>query len=245
VSHAMSGNADTIYLIIKDCKARVLGDEVWKASDDYGLFHFTPTRKILDRSIFADCAFFDLFINHKTQWGAPIPSTFQAFFKDLLKLMIPEGETLFFNVVDLYEGYFEENKFIDEFLKPHGYLYFFLNKEINGQICPRLFFECPIDQVNILDDVAFAGTVIDVDGFVHDKSKVALYEKWSREGNTDVMFRDLIRNVYMAFGVWGDHNGIFVVTDKFDIPTLEKRLRGTPLEQEIEKYIYRFTTKSA
>ena len=41
-------NADTIYLIIKDSKARVLDDKVWKASDDYGLFHITPTRKILD-----------------------------------------------------------------------------------------------------------------------------------------------------------------------------------------------------
>ena len=53
----MSGNADTNYLIIKDCKARVLGDEVWKASDDYGLFHITPTRKILDRSIFCRLRF--------------------------------------------------------------------------------------------------------------------------------------------------------------------------------------------
>jgi hypothetical protein len=37
---------------------------------------------------------------------------------------------------------------------------------------------------------------------------------------------------YMAFGIWGEHNGMFVVTDKFDIPTLEKRLRDTPLERK-------------
>ena len=119
-----------------------------------------------------------------------------------MKLLVPEEEILFLNIVDRYEGYFEENKFIDEFLKPHGYLYFFLNKENNGQIFPTLFFECPVDQVQILNEVAFDVMGIDIDGFVFKKSKVKLFKELSEQGNTDVMFRDLIRLVYMAFGIW-------------------------------------------
>ena len=68
------------YLIIKDCRKSVLDDEVWKDSIDYGLFHITPERRILDKNVFADCYFFNLIINHKVEWGAPIPSTFQSIF---------------------------------------------------------------------------------------------------------------------------------------------------------------------
>lgn len=228
------------YLIVDDCKETVLNDEVWKDSIDYGLFHLTPERRILDREIFNDCTFVDLFINHKVEWGAPIPSTFQAFFPDLMKFLVPEEEILLFNLVDLFEAYFEENEFIADFLVPDGYEYFFLNKEISGKTSPRLFFECPVDRVNILNDVAFPGMDVDVDGFVLKRSDIDGFKKLSNQGNTDVMFRKMIKAVYLAFGIWGDHNGMFIVTDKFDIPTLEKKLLDAPLERQIEKYIQNF-----
>lgn len=237
----MGDDADSNYLIVRDCKERILSQDVWEDSDDYGLFHLTPKREIRDKSMFADCSFFDLFINHKTQWGAPIPSTFQAFFKDILRLMVPEGETLILNIIDPYEGYFEEDQFINDFLEPHGHLYFFVEKEINGKKLPTLFFECPVERVDILRDVAFPGTVIDVDGFVVEKSKVSLFPRWAAEGNTDVMFRDLLRNVYFAFGLWGDHNGMLIVTDKLNTPGAEELLRGSQLERQIKQYVHNWS----
>jgi hypothetical protein len=141
------------------------------------------------------------------------------------------------NVVDLYEGYFEQNQFVEDVLKPSGYIYFSIDKEINGKLYPTLFFECPISNVSILHDIAFPGTVIDVDGFVLERSKVGLFESWRAMGNTGTMFRELLRNVYFAFGIWGDQNGMFITTEKFSIPELKETLSESKLESEIYKYI--------
>lgn len=223
-------------IIITDCKTALSG-EVWKATDDYSLFHITPVRRLTQKRIFDDCSFFDLFINHKTEWGAPIPSTFQRFFEDILTIITPPDKILVLNVVDLYEGYFDEDRFIESFLKPNDYIYFFLDKEINDTTYSALFFECAIDSVSILNDTAFAGTVIDVDGFVLDRSKVGLFSSWQKMGNTDVMFRDLLRNIFLAFRLWRDHNGMFIATDKLEIPEVEKAFADSPLKHQICDYI--------
>src|SRR5678816_918513 len=94
-------------IVIRDCKQYVLSQREWKATADYALFHFTQSRIIRNPELFSDCTFADLFINHKTQWGAPIPSTFQLFFEDIVGILLPQGHKLVLNVNDLYEGYFE------------------------------------------------------------------------------------------------------------------------------------------
>jgi hypothetical protein len=224
-------------IAVTNCKAAVLKGEVWKATDDYSLFHITPERTLGDKDLFDGCSFFDLFIDHKTEWGAPIPSTFQHFFKEILKILTPPDDILVLNVVDLYEGYFDQDRFIKDFLKPNGFIYFFIDKEINGTTYRTLFFECPIDSVLVLKDIAFAGTVIDVEGFVIHKSKVGLFPSWQKMGNTDVMFRELLRSVFFAFRLWRDHNGMFIATEKLDIPEVERALSDSSLQQQIRDYI--------
>ena len=223
-------------VIVTDCKATVLKADVWRATDDYSLFHITPVRTLGNREVLDDCSFFDVFINHKTEWGAPIPSTFQYFFPDILKIVTPPGAVLVLNVVDLYEGYFCQDRLIEDFLKLNGYMYFFIDKEISGATYSMLFFECPIDRLSVLKEIAFAGTVIDVEGFVLERSKIDLFPSWHRMGNTDLMFRELLKNVFLAFKLWRDHNGMFVASDATDIPTVETELCDSTLEQQIGDY---------
>ena len=224
-------------ILLSDIKESIVSNGEWETSDDYSLFHITPTRSMSHKGIFDGCSFIDLSIDHKTEWGAPIPSTFQKFFGEVLELIIPEGYILILNIVDLYEGYFEQDRFVEDFVKPNNYDYFYIDKEINGKVVTTLFFECPIHRLSFLDETAFSGTVIDVEGFVLDRSKVGLFPAWQKMGNTDTMFRDLLRNHHFAFRLWRDHNGMFITTDKFDIAQLEKALYDSALDQEICDYI--------
>src|SRR5262245_35846496 len=175
-------------LSLTDCKDKVLTNGEWKDTDEYGFFHFTPTRVLTDKSLFVHCTFADLRINHLTSWGAPVPSTFQLFFADLMKLLIPPGRVLVLNIVDtLSEGYFYESDLINSFLMPNNLEYFYLQKVVNEREVPTLFFECPIDKLNIFESVAFPGTATDVDGFVLERRYIRSFPAWIDMGNTDLM----------------------------------------------------------
>lgn len=237
VRERMKADAEKTYLIVQDCKERVLRDNRWEASDDYSLFHLTTSRTVRDVGLFADCTFVNIFVDHRTAWGAPIPSTFQLFFEDLLRQMVPEGYKLLLNIVDYYEGYFVEEDFLETFVEPNNLRYFFLDKQFGEKTISAMFFECPLDKLQILNEVAFPGTVVDAEGFVMKEPRAELFENLSKQGNTDVMFRELVRNVHFAFRMWRDFNGLFLVTDKFDIAELTRLLRSSNLEARIATYI--------
>lgn len=225
-------------IIVNDRKEFILSSEIWKSTVDYSLFHITPVRTISDKTIFGDCSFMNLFIDHKTDWGAPIPSTFQRFFSNILELIVPGKYILLLNVVDyINEDYFQQHHFVETFLKPNGHRFFFLPREINGEINSSVFFECPIPKISVLEDIAFPGTFTHVEGFVLDRYCPNSFLRWAQMDNTDVMFRDMLTSVYLAFGVWGDHNGMFVATDKFDVPKLRETLRNPEIQQDISNYI--------
>jgi len=223
-------------IVIRDCKEYLLSQREWKATADYALFHFTRSRTLSDPELFSDCTFADLFINHKTQWGAPIPSTFQLFLEDIVGTLLPPGHKLVLNVNDLYEGYFEPNELVERVLKPNNLFYLFLEKE-NGEKHPSLFFECPLELLKTVTEQAFSSSLIDIDGFVMAKPNGELFQSWVNEGNTDVMFRELVRAVHMAFAVWGDHNGLFFVTDKLDISELRSLIESSGVEKQIRQYL--------
>ena len=109
---------------IGDCKKSVC-NKTWLASDDYALFHFTSVRVMETPHIFDDCYFYNLNINHKVSWGAPIPSTFQSFFPDLIEIIMPPGYMMLLNVVDTADRsdfrYLDNDEFIKSFLTPKGY----------------------------------------------------------------------------------------------------------------------------
>jgi hypothetical protein len=224
------------YLVIEDGREQIVRSDVWKADDDHALFHFTSGRT-LNHNALADCFFLEIFIDHRTQWGAPIPSTFQKFFPELLAALVPSHHSLVLNIFDPYEGYFDEQQFIKTFIEPKSLLHFFLDKEIGGRNVPTLFFDCPLGNVSILDDVAFPGTVIDVEGFVMKDPQIELFKKWHEQGNTDSMFRQLLRRVNFAFRMWRDFNGFFVVTDKFDSSGIRRTLNSSSLKKRIGDYV--------
>jgi hypothetical protein len=96
--------SDQRLIDISDCKEAVLSQREWRATADYALFHFTQSRTLGNPELFSDCTFADLFIDHKTHWGAPIPATFQVFFEDIVRALLPPGHKLVLNVSDFYEG---------------------------------------------------------------------------------------------------------------------------------------------
>ena len=223
-------------IVIRDCKEAVLSQREWKASTDYALFHFTQSRTLRNPELFSDCTFGDLFINDKTQWGAPIPSTFQLFFEDIVRTLLPPAHKLVLNVTDLYEGYFQPNELVERVLKPKNLFHLFLEKE-NGEKHLSLFFECPIELLKTVTEQAFSSSLIDIDGFVMANPNGELFQNWVNEGNSDVMFRDLVRAVHLAFAVWGDHNGLFFVTDKLDISEARSLIESSGIEEQISQYL--------
>jgi hypothetical protein len=232
----MQAESEEGLIVIEDCKEVVLSRSEWKATDDYALFHFTRSRTLGNPKLFSDCTFADLFINHKTDWGAPIPSTFQVFFDELVGTLLPPGHKLVLNITDLYEGYFEPNELVERVLKPNHLFHLFLEKE-NGEKHPSLFFECPLELLKTVIEQAFSSSLIDIDGFVMANPNAELFHSWVNKGNTEVMFRELVRAVHLAFGVWGDHNGLFLVTDKLDFSKLRSVIESSGIEKEIRQYL--------
>ena len=228
-------------IVIEDARKNILTGNEWDATDDYALFHINKRRKIEDVNVFDDCIFIDLHITHKTKWGAAIPSTFQFFLPNILEIIMPKDNIIVLNVVDTAERddfrYLVNDDLVNSFLKPNGYEFLFLDKEISGQRYPTIFFECSFNDLDVLDHVAYPGTFTDIEGFLMERGKLRLFSKWYKMGNTDVMFRDLIRNVYMAFRIWKDKNGMFIVTDKLNIESLEKKVKASGIIKEIEDYI--------
>jgi hypothetical protein len=208
----MQEQSDEPLIVISDCREAVLSQREWKATADYALFHFTQSRTLSNPELFSDCTFADLFIDHKTQWGAPVPSTFQLFFEDITQVLLPRGHKLILNVSDLYEGYFDPNELVERSLKPNNLFHLFeLLKTVTGQ--------------------AFSSSLIDIDGFVMAEPNGKLFQCAVNEGNTDVMFREMVRAVHVAFGVWGDHNGLFIVTDKLDLSELRNLVDSSGIEE--------------
>ncbi|SRR6266498_712523 len=233
----MKEDLDESVIVIRDCKETVLSQPEWTSTADYGLFHVTHSRTLGSPELFADCTFADLFINHKTDWGAPIPSTFQAFFDDILRILLPPGYKLVLNVVDLYDDYFDPNELVERVLELNKLFYVFLEKEIGAKKHSTLFFECPLELLQTITDQSFSSGLIDVDIFVMANPRAELFESWVNVGNTDVMFRELVREVHLALAVWGDHNGLFVVTDKLRISELRKLYDTSGLDQKIRQYL--------
>lgn len=132
---------------IEDVKKNVLTGSAWDATDEYGLFHFTNQRGIQDACLFDDCHFIDLCIAHKTDWGAPIPSTFQLFLPRILKIIMPQDNILVLNMVDTAERtnfrYLDNEEFVKTFLRPKGYNFFFLEKQIGMEWFSTVFFRVP------------------------------------------------------------------------------------------------------
>ena len=224
-------------IAIKDCKEYVLSGSEWTASADYGLFHFTPSRRLENRELFADSTFADLFIDHKTSWGAPIPRTFQAFFQDIIDALLPPDHKLVLNVVDLYDGYFQQDELVERLIEPGHLFHTFIEKEIGERRQLTLLFECPPEFLKTVSDQFFSSSLIDVDAFVMRNPTAEHFQRSIQQGITDVMFREFIRDVYVAIAVWGDHNGLFLVTDKLDISALERLFESSALETKIKEYV--------
>jgi len=233
----MKDDIESAHIVVRDCRNSILSNREWKASYDHGLFHFTPSRMMNNPTLFSDCTFADVFIDHKTSWGAPIPSTFQAFFADVVRALLPEDHKLILNIVDLYEGYFDPGEVIKDILEPENLKYMFLDKEIGEKKHRTLVFECPLEHLTEITDKAFASSLIDIDGFVMKDPWIDKFQGWVSAGNTDIMFRQLIRDVHLAFAVLGDHNGLFIVTDKLNLQELRNLLLSPALEQEIQQYV--------
>ena len=84
---------------------------------------------------------------------------------------------------------------------------------------------------------AFSSSLIDIDGFVMANPNGELFHSWVNKGNTGVMFRELLRAVQLAFGVWGDHNGLFLVTDKLNLFELRSVVESSGIEKEINQHL--------
>jgi len=198
-------------------------------------------RAFSDKTRFDDCTFLELHINHKVSWGAPIPSTFQLLFPHLMRALAPPDTIVLLSVMDpADEGCLNPSKLVNDFIVPNNYLHFFIDKEWADTQISTLFFECPIDKLEILREIAYRGVVTEVEGFVFERSKVALVQTWKEMGNTDVMFRDLLRNIHFAFRLWQDYNGILICTDKFDERKLRDLLNAAGLEAWIADYIQEY-----
>lgn len=228
-------------IVVADVKKDILSTDNWDATEDYALFHINERRSFRDINLFDECSFIDLYICHKTVWEGIIPSTFQTFMPRILEVIMPKDNTIVLSVVDTAEQddfrYLFIDDFIKTFLSPKGYDYSILKKKIGGECYSVIFFECPLMDLQILDEIAYPGTFTAVEGFVIEKGNLPLFSKWHEMGNTDVMFRDLVKKVYMAFRMWTDKNGMFIVTDKLNIPLLEEKVQSSGILKEIEDYV--------
>ena len=228
-------------LEIKDVRAKILDYERYhskRAGLLYEFFEFWPIpRNFHDPIKLSDCFFFNLHIgSYVTEWvpgvpPPPDPSAFSQAFSTLLKTLAGEN-VLTLHVKSLDPDYFDPLKVIKEILQPQNLDYMLLRfskkQDNQGGVSTEgaLFFEWPTTNLEYVVDNWFMSPQVTIEGYISTKSVLPKLAELFGLPDTEERLRELLRAIEIGFKIWQDFNGLFVLTDRLDLPALRERLHS-------------------
>ena len=76
-----------------------------------------------------------------------------------------------------------------------------------------------------LVDNWFVSPQVTIEGYISSNSVLPQIAQLFYQPDTEERLRELLRAIEIGFKVWGDFNGLFLLTEKMDLQTLKGRLQ--------------------
>jgi len=182
----------------------------------------------------------------------PHPGVFEEFFPAILRNLVGSRSKLTLFVKAVGRDYFDELDFIEKNLASRNLGYVLLpSKTLPAD--PRilvnigsLIFEWPIDQPEAIDyivDEWFISPQVAIEGYISPEPPLARIAQLYFQPDTERRIRELLSDIEFGFRLWTDNNGIFLLTDKFNIDTLKNRLQVAALNRALQEAACRYDAR--
>ena len=201
-------------------------------------------RNFTNSAVLRDCWFNDLFIPYFVKdWaggkGPPHPGLFGEFFSLVLGRLVG-SDTLTLHVKSMDPDYFYELKCIEDTLAPKKIPYMLLPSFRSAEYGPdvgNLFFEWPVDSLELVRSEWFVSPQISVEGYItHGSCLPRLCEIYFAPDSEDVV-RGFLAQIEIGFKVWRDNNGILLLSDKFDADGILERIQPEDIDALIAEAV--------
>ncbi len=232
----------TVELSIKDTRTTLLDYDLWRRHRTpllRGFFKFQERqRNFTDPRAFDACSFYDLHITRYVDgWrpGAapPHPGLFEDFFPVILGKLVGPHERLFLRIESSDPEYFDARSVASGILAHRNLAYVFLGQSV-GTNTGHLIFEWPVYELEYVVDQWFMSPQVTLEGYIGRESALTQIASLYAREDTEETIRELLTHLEFGFRVWPDNNGLFLLTDKFDVVGLEARLNVTELNQALQ-----------
>jgi hypothetical protein len=215
-------------------------------------FRFWRNRKFSNPAVLSDCSLYDVFITYYVRdWPGPSlpdPSFFEEFFPAILRRLVGSDNTLALYVKSSDPGYFEELEAIKSVLSPRSLPFVLLPREGPPPDDPRfgpnvghLIFEWPVNELKYVVENWFMCPQVEIEGYISKELPLAPISELYFRPDTEERIREILRTIEIGFRLWRDNNGLFVLTDKVDLPTLTERLNLAAFNHEIKEAAQRYS----
>jgi hypothetical protein len=249
----------SVELNVKDIRTTVLNYDLYLKQRagllrDFFRFRGQP-RSFSNPAALGDCFFYDLHITHYVdRWGPhpppPHPGFFEDFFPMILGRLVGPQNKLMLHISSSDPDYFDELSVANEILSPRNLAHVLLpsppspgGETIQAEV-GDLVFEWPTDSLEYIVDQWFMSPQVTVEGYIGEKSVLEQIAKLYAQEDTEERIRRLLEKIEIGFKVWPDNNGLFVLTDKFDIGALRERLGIAELNHALQEAQSRYKSKS-
>jgi hypothetical protein len=224
---------------IEDVGLRVLDYEQlgqW-SNPFYDFFQFGRyRRKFSAPDALSDCFFYNLYIDYRVRgWppdSAPAhPGIFADFFPTILRRLIGEGNTLALHVKSVDPDYFEEFNVIKGLLAARGLRYALLSDPSgpaahSDEPHPQdLIFEWSAGSLDYVVKHWFMCPQVTIEGYIAREIPIGHIAQLYFEADTEARIRKVLRVIDLAFKLWTDNNGMFLLTDKVSKELFIQRLQ--------------------
>jgi hypothetical protein len=189
-------------------------------------------RSLSDPAPLKDCFFYDLCISPDVPAKlAPDYGLFAECFPAILARLVGESGTLALYVKSSDPEFFEEFNVIRTILAPRGLRYILLSEARGPDGLRRpgevgnLVFEWPLVDLDYVVKRWFMCPQVSIEGYVATELPLRVVSDLYFSPDTEARIRQVLRTVDLAFRLWPDNDGLFILTDKVDKEALQSRLR--------------------
>ena len=199
---------------IKDCKEIVfdITKNQWTNQQDYHIFNFGKLYSFADKNFWGKVNCINLNLDFYVQWGAPHPGIFEDTFKDIILILV-SNRRIIFHAIDYSDNAVIINNAV-EYLEKNNLKYIFPTKK-------NLLFEIKPENVTWVKDNFFQGFDVFLEGCIYDDLSLDFFNVTFKPDPTEEELKAFIDRVYLAFNLWIDNNGLFIVSNKIDSKQLQ------------------------
>ena len=199
-------------------------------------------RSLSDATPLQDCFFYDMFISPAGAAEADY-RLFTECFPKIVGNLVAGHATLTLHVKSSSPDFFEELDVINTVLAPSSLRYVLLSESqgpTGGQHRPELgnlVFEWPAAKLDYVVERWFMCPQVSIEGYVAAEPALGRIAHLYFSPDTVWRIREILSAVELAFRLWPDDDGLFILTDKLDQASLQRRLRISELSSMVAQAV--------